>query len=50
MESPHRNEPATDPKQSQYDPPRVEQVLSSDDLAREVHYAGVVGISERDPG
>ncbi len=23
-----------------YDPPRVEQVLSPDDLEREVHYAG----------
>ena len=50
MESPHRNEPVTDPKQPQYDPPRVEEVLSSEDLDREVHYAGAVGISERTPG
>lgn len=50
MESPHRNEPVTDSKQPQYDPPRVEEVLSSDDLDREVHYAGLVGLSDRQAG
>lgn len=26
----------------EYDPPRVEQVLSPDELEREVHYAGTI--------
>lgn len=33
--------PAGEPED--YDPPTVEEVLSADDLAREVHYAGVPG-------
>ena len=28
-----------------YDPPRVEQVLSPDELEREVHYAGSVSLN-----
>ena len=30
---------------TEYDPPRVEQVLTPDELAREVHYAGSVSAS-----
>ena len=41
MENDRRNEPARDDVPAGYEPPRVEEVLSADDLAREVHYAGV---------
>jgi len=34
---PNRAEPAG------YEPPAVDEVLSADDLSREVHYAGVIG-------
>jgi hypothetical protein len=29
------------PATSAYEPPRIERVLTSDDLAREVYYAGI---------
>jgi hypothetical protein len=29
-------------RRPEYEPPRVESVMSAEDLAREVHYAGVV--------
>jgi hypothetical protein len=29
-----------------YEPPRVERVMDAEDLAREVHYAGRVPVSE----
>lgn len=36
--------PDSDPRDpAEYEPPAVEEVLSADDLTREVHYAGVVG-------
>lgn len=35
--------PADDQGRSEYEPPRVESVLTSEDLEREVHYAGTVG-------
>ena len=37
----HEKTPSAAPK-GQYDPPRVEQVLTPDELEREVHYAGVI--------
>jgi hypothetical protein len=41
MENERWNEPARDGVPAGYEPPRVEEVLNTDDLAREVHYAGV---------
>jgi hypothetical protein len=46
MENETRNDPARTPKRPEYEPPQVEEVLSADDLAREVHYAGVVPVSD----
>lgn len=36
-----RNERTLDPKQPEYEPPQVERVMDADELAREVHYAGI---------
>ena len=41
MEDERRNESATASKRPAYMPPQVEDVLTADELAREVHYAGV---------
>ncbi|HEU4464504.1 MAG TPA: hypothetical protein VFS53_05620 [Gemmatimonadota bacterium] len=41
MENKARPEPASCPEQPAYDPPKVEKVIGADELAREVHYAGV---------
>lgn len=49
MENAKRNEPAPAPKTPKYDPPQVEEVIGADEIAREVHYAGGVGLSERLP-
>ena len=38
------------PVSQPYDPPRVDQVIGADELAREVHYAGVIGPSPITPG
>ena len=44
MDNETRNQPAP----AEYEPPKVEDVISADDQAREVHYAGTVTVS--DPG
>lgn len=41
MENKARPEPASCPEHPTYDPPKVEKVIGADELAREVHYAGV---------
>jgi len=41
MENKARPEPASSPEHPAYDPPTVEQVIGADELAREVHYAGI---------
>ncbi len=41
MEKESRKELVPSPDESAYDPPKVEQVIGADELAREVHYAGV---------
>ena len=33
-----------------YEPPRIERVLSPEDLEREVHYAGTLSLSPQNPG
>jgi hypothetical protein len=38
---PNEKEPA--PRNGEYEPPQVEQVLDAADLKREVHYAGAPG-------
>ena len=46
MENEKRNEHAPVPKTPKYDPPQVEEVIGADEIAREVHYAGGVVLSE----
>lgn len=46
MEGEIRNTPASDPMRSEYEAPQVERVMKADELAREVHYAGVPVVSE----
>ncbi|HET6616630.1 MAG TPA: hypothetical protein VFH69_02350 [Gemmatimonadota bacterium] len=46
MENQTRKDPAAAQEQPEYDPPKVEDVLTADELAREVHYAGVPTGSE----
>ena len=41
MENERRNDTAPKAETHSYEPPQVEEVLSAEDLAREVHYAGV---------
>ena len=41
--------PGAERKPEKYDAPAVERVMSAEDLAREVHYAGTVNPS-LDPG
>ena len=36
--------PAPDVK-PEYEPPQVERVMDADELAREVHYAGILPVS-----
>jgi hypothetical protein len=40
-------EPQIEPSESLYQAPRVEAILTADELAREIHYAG---IGASDPG
>jgi hypothetical protein len=49
MENETRNDPAPAPKRPAYDPPQVERVMNADEIAREVHYAGSIGISPNGP-
>jgi hypothetical protein len=35
------NEQATETEAGTYEPPQVEAVLTTEDLAREIHYAGI---------
>ena len=46
MEDERRNESAPASKRPAYEPPQVEEVLTTEELAREVHYAGVSTVSE----
>ena len=46
MEDERRNESGEASKRPAYEPPQVEDVLTADELAREVHYAGVQTVSE----
>ena len=46
MEDELRDESAPAPKRPAYEPPQVEDVLTNEELAREVHYAGVTTVSE----
>ena len=46
MEDERRNESPPASKRPKYDPPQVEDVLTADELAREVHYAGFQTVSE----
>ena len=46
MKNETHSDPAPATKGSNYVPPKVEDVMSADDLAREVHYAGVVTVSD----
>lgn len=48
MENETHSDPAPTAEDSNYEPPKVEDVMSADDLAREVHYAGTFTVS--DPG
>jgi hypothetical protein len=41
MDNEARNEPQRVEKQPDYEAPKVEQVMGADEIAREVHYAGV---------
>lgn len=41
MERENENEALPVAKSPEYEPPQVEGVMNADDLAREVHYAGV---------
>jgi hypothetical protein len=41
MDNEARNEPQRVEKQPDYEAPQVEQVMGADEIAREVHYAGV---------
>lgn len=41
MDNAARNEPQRVEKQPDYEAPQVEQVMGADEIAREVHYAGV---------
>lgn len=41
MDNAARNEPQRIEKQPDYEAPQVEQVMGADEIAREVHYAGV---------
>ncbi len=43
MEDEARRAPET--QHSEYEPPQVERVMVAEELAREVHYAGIVPIS-----
>lgn len=43
MESELRSEPSS----QRYEPPMVERVLTADEIAREVHYAGTLDPSGR---
>jgi hypothetical protein len=45
MERERRSEPRS--SQPRYEPPLVERVLTADEIAREVHYAGSVDPSGR---
>ena len=45
MEDERRDESAPASKPA-YEPPQVEDVLTNEELAREVHYAGVQTVSE----
>ena len=46
MDEGTRRTPGPDPKHSEYEPPQVERVMDADELAREVHYAGIRPVSE----
>lgn len=46
MEDELRDESAPAPKRPAYDPPQIEDVMTADELAREVHYAGFQTVSE----
>lgn len=46
LDNEKRNEPAPAPKTPKYDPPQVEEVIGAEEIAREVHYAGTVPISD----
>jgi hypothetical protein len=37
------------PERPEYEPPQVERVMNADEIAREVHYAGSIGISPNGP-
>jgi hypothetical protein len=49
MENVTRNEPLPALKRPEYEPPQVERVMGADEIAREVHYAGSIGISPNGP-
>ena len=41
-----RSEPAQAPMDTPYEPPQVERVIDSDEIGREVQYAGTVPVSD----
>ena len=50
MEDERRNESAPTSKRPAYEPPQIEHVFTPDELAREVHYAGVLTVSQPNAG